>query len=131
MKMGEAVKRALSPGALVVVASADRLGVPHLATARGAAVSDDERIAFSDWFCFRTLENVAENPRVAVALLDLEGDRGVQLLGTVEQYVAKEFLDGYLPGEGKKGLMPQARHELRIRVERILELTSGPHSDEG
>jgi hypothetical protein len=44
--------------------------MPHLAAFTGLTVADSRHIVFSEWFCPKTIENLAGNPTVAVAVLD-------------------------------------------------------------
>jgi hypothetical protein len=131
MKIPPQVKDLLTAARLVQVATADKEGTPHMAAAKGVYVLDDKHVAFEEWFCMQTLENVDANPRIALSIIDPAGQKGYQLIGVVEKAVPTEMLDGYAPQvESKLGRIPQAKHRLKIKVEKILELSTGPHSDE-
>jgi predicted pyridoxine 5'-phosphate oxidase superfamily flavin-nucleotide-binding protein len=131
MKFTEGAKSVISPDRVVVVATSDGKGTPHLAAAKGISLVDTERVAFENWFCMQTLENIAKNPKVAISLLDPDGESGVQLIGTVDGDVVTEILNGFAPSEEKRpGSFPQAKHRLQIRVEKALKLSTGPHSDD-
>jgi len=52
------------------------------------------------------------------------------LIGTVENAFPTEVLNGFAPENEVRGSFPQAKHQLQIRVEKILWLVTGPHSDE-
>ncbi len=130
MRISDALKKAVSPEAVVLVATSDGSGTPHLAAARGLAIADDEHVAFADWFCFQTLRNLEKNPKVALALLEPDGTAGIQILGEVTAWETAEILDGYGPDDaGREVAFPQARQSLRIRVDELLSLSPGPHSD--
>lgn len=131
MKIPPDVNEMLTTERVVHVATSDAAGTPHLAAAKGLSVLDDEHLGFEDWFCMQTLKNLEENRRIAVSVLDPAFQKGYQLIGVVEKEVATEMLDGYAPeAEEKLGRIPQAKHQLRIRVEKVLGLSTGPHSDE-
>jgi hypothetical protein len=131
MRIPERVKGMVTKDQIVLVATSDRAGVPHLAAAKGLSLLDDEQVAFEEWFCFQTLKNIAENPRIALSLLETGGEHGFQLVGLVEGAEPTEMLDGYSPAEGEApSRIPQAKHRVRIRVQKILALSTGPHSDE-
>jgi predicted pyridoxine 5'-phosphate oxidase superfamily flavin-nucleotide-binding protein len=131
MKIPEPVKRLISRNQVILVATSDRKGVPHLAAAKGLFLLDEDRLAFENWFCFQTLRNITENPRIAVSLMEPGKDRGFQIVGAVEQMVPTAMLDGFTSEEAERGSpIPQTEYQFRIIIEKILELSTGPHSDE-
>jgi hypothetical protein len=107
------------------VASSDQSGHPHLAAGIGPQVPDSRHVAFSAWFCHRTLENLAVNPRLAVAVMNPATGAGYQLIGRVE----KTQQTGVLGNGLEKGPGPQVQYELVIRVEEVMEFTHGVHAD--
>ncbi|GAB4335858.1 MAG: hypothetical protein Kow0099_08520 [Candidatus Abyssubacteria bacterium] len=130
MKIPQHATSLLAADPLVQVATSDAQGTPHIAAAKGISVLDDEHLAFEDWFCTQTIENLEMNPRIALSVLDRTAHKGYQFIGTAEKAVLTEMLNGYAPEvESKLGPIPQAKHRLKIRVEKILELSTGPHSD--
>lgn len=129
MKIPTHAKEMLTKNPLAHVATSDKEGTPHIAAARGLQVFDDESVAFEDRFCMQTLRNIEENPKIALSLLETGGERGYQLIGTVVQSATTELLDGYLPPQGHHRI-PQAKHCLHIKVQKVLTLSAGPHSDE-
>jgi len=70
---------------IVQIATSGVDGRPHIAAARGLRVVNEERVAFEDWFCYQTLENISHNPRVALSILEPGNDHGYQLLGVVDK----------------------------------------------
>jgi hypothetical protein len=131
MKLPEKVKELMSPDRVILVATSDLKGIPHMAAAKGIVFTEEGQVIFENWFCIQTLKNILENPRIALSMFEPLGERGVQLLGVVEQDVPTEMLDGCSVGEeNQPSHIPQAKHRLQIRVENILELSTGPHSDE-
>ncbi|MBI4831531.1 MAG: pyridoxamine 5'-phosphate oxidase family protein [Candidatus Lindowbacteria bacterium] len=128
MIIPQAVKEMMAGDQVVLVATTDKKGTPHMAAAKGLTVLGDERVAFENWFCFRTLGNIHENPEIALSLL--KGERGFQLIGVVERSLATEVLDGYSPEVDRQSKFPQTKYRLLIRVNRVIELSTGPHSDE-
>jgi len=110
------------------VASADQRARPHLAAGRGLKVPDAEHIVFEAWFCRKTLENVAEVPRVAVAIVDPATGAGYQLAGTVEKTSAIGILNGFSPEIEAPGT-PQVQSRMVVRVEEIMEFSAGAHTD--
>ncbi|RPJ06749.1 MAG: pyridoxamine 5'-phosphate oxidase family protein [Deltaproteobacteria bacterium] len=79
----------------------------------------------------RTVENLRENPRLSLVILDPKTLKGFQILGQMERIEKGAMLDGYAPEtEEKWAGLPQAEHQLLIRVTEVLHLAPGPHSDE-
>ena len=128
MKIPTPAKEIVAKDPVVQVATSDKEGTPHIAAARGLQILDDESVTFEDWFCIQTLRNIEENPKVAVSLLEAGGRHGYQLIGTIVKSVTTEVLDGYLPLQ-EQHRIPHAKHRLHIKVEKVLMLSVGPHSD--
>jgi hypothetical protein len=74
------------------------------------------------------LENVAEVPRVALAVIDAATGGGYQLVGTVEKVIPIGILDGYAPEAEAPGT-PQVESRMVVRVEEIMEFSTGAHTD--
>ena len=112
-----------------IVASADQRSRPHLAASRGLQVPDPEHVVFEAWFCHKTLENVAEVPRVALVVVDPATGAGYQLAGVVESVSQTGILDGFAPEIEAPGT-PQVQWRMAVRVEEIMEFTPGAHTDQ-
>jgi uncharacterized protein len=126
--ISEKMKRFIEEVNHAFVASADQRARPHLAAAHGLAVPDPHHIVFEAWFCHKTLENVAEVPRLAIAILDPASGTGYQLSGRVESTANVGILNGFAPELEEPG-MPQVETRMVVRVEEILEFSQGPHTD--
>jgi hypothetical protein len=130
MKIPPLVRKMAVENQVVQIATSDTAGQPHIAAARGLRVVNDERVAFEDWFCYQTLKNVSQNARIALSIIEPGTDHGYQLIGRVERSVETEVLDGYTPGEEKHEPVPQTKHRLEVKIEKILKLSTGPHADD-
>ena len=131
MKIPDIVKPLISQDQVIVVATSDKSGNPHLAAAKGLLLLGEDRIAFENWFCFQTLRNISENPRISISLMEPGSERGFQLIGTVEKSVPTAMMDGFTSeDENKRAPFPQTEYQLQITVEKVFELSTGPHSDE-
>lgn len=122
------MKRFIEEVNCAFVASADQRARPHLAAGRSLKVTDPNHLAFEAWFCHKTLENVAEVPRLAIAIIDSASGMGYQLTARVESTTQISVLDGYAPGIEEPG-MPQAQWRMVVKVEEIMEFSSGVHTD--
>ncbi|RJP64972.1 MAG: pyridoxamine 5'-phosphate oxidase family protein [Candidatus Abyssobacteria bacterium SURF_17] len=131
MRIPREVREMIRTDHVVQVATSDPQGIPHIAAAKGLQILDEEHLVFENWFCFQTLENLSSNPHVAVSILNPGGENGYQLVGTVERTSATEMLDGHIPGEFERfGAIPQTKTQLQVKVEKVLELSTGPHADD-
>ncbi len=131
-KIPEYVQDKIAEAKIFIVATADKLGQIHLAAGKGLEIIDDKNVAFANWFCFKTLENLKENPSIAIGFIDSKTGKGYQLLGRVEAIHAGAILDGFTcecEDEESPVQYPQAQHELTIRISNILELSTDAHSD--
>lgn len=122
------MKRFIEESDYAFVASANQRARPHLAASRGLKVPDPLHVVFEAWFCRKTMENVSEVPRVAIAVVDPLSGAGYQLFGAVESVAEVGLLDGYVPGIEEPG-MPQVQWRMTVRVEEIMEFSHGVHTD--
>ena len=127
----EKVKRLVRKSGIVFLATTDRKGTPHIAASEGMTFTEDGKALFKAWFCLKTIENLSENGKLSLAILNPKTKEGYQILGEIERIDRGAILDGYGPdNEEKWAGYPQAEHQLLIRVQKVASLTSGPHSDE-
>jgi predicted pyridoxine 5'-phosphate oxidase superfamily flavin-nucleotide-binding protein len=118
----------LAEGRPVFVATADADGLPHVACAGRLAAGPQGRLLVTEWFCPGTLDNLACNPRIALAVWDEAADAGYQLVGQVERVEDMAVLDGYgEPGGGPQ--VPQVQRRLVVRVEAAMDFRKAPHTD--
>lgn len=126
--INENIKQFIEKIDIAYVASTDKSGRPHLAAVKGLTIPDSQHIVFSEWFCPKTIENIAGNPEIAIAVLDGETGKGYQLVGIVEKTMDIGILDGYDPAIDAKAT-PQVLYQLAILVDEIMEFTHGVHTD--
>jgi uncharacterized protein len=125
------VKSLIEAANLAVVATSDSKGRVHLATAKDMRVLVENRVAFEEWFCNETLSNLEGNPHVTVGVVDSNTGKGYQLMGQLVGADPEAMMDGFSKGEEVlPGQYPQTRYRLSIEVISVIELNTGPHSDE-
>ena len=125
------VKSLIEAANLAVVATSDSKGRVHLATVKDMMVLDGGRVAFEEWFCNKTLSNLEDNLHVTVGVVDSNTGEGYQLLGQLVGADPEAMMDGFSKGEAvSPGKYPQTRYRLSIEVFSVIELSTGPHSDE-
>jgi uncharacterized protein len=125
----EKLKKFVEEANWAFVASADQRSRPHLAASRGLKVPDAEHIVFEAWFCRKTLENVAEVPRVTLVVVDPTTGAGYQFVGKVEKVIPISILNGFAPEAEAPGT-PQVESRMVVRVEEIMEFSTGAHTDQ-
>jgi len=109
----------------VATASAD--GAPN-ATPKGTVQAlDDTTIIFADLFSKKTRDNLKENPKVAVTVVDYEKFEGYQFKGTAELINSGPIFDK-VKEELKKAPMelPEPEYVAKITVEEIFNQSAGP-----
>ena len=124
----EPVKRVIENVSYVFVASADTSGQPHVAIGEQVVISGDSLLIFENWFCPATLQNIASNTRVSVVAVMPDTGKGYQMIGTVVKSAETAFLNGYDPIVSIPET-PQVLTRFTVKVEKILEFTSGIHTD--
>lgn len=113
----------------VFLATADSMATPHMSIVQPISLDNQDRLKLMGWICQYTLNNLEENPKVAVIIWDAVKDTGFQLVGTMENMQQVAMLDGYAPGLEEKKHFPQIEWEILVRVEHILNFQKVPHID--
>jgi uncharacterized protein len=113
----------------VMIATTDRKGIPHIAAASKITVVSDNEVRVDGWFCSKTVQNLRENPNIALVVWDREFDRGFQLIGQCRNEKDIAVLDGFAPGMEERENIPQFERELSLKVNSILEFKRALHND--
>ena len=124
----EPVRSLIQKLTYIFVATTDSVGQPHMAIGEQVAIFGDSLLVFENWFCPSTLRNIASNTHVSVVAVLPGTGNGYQMLGTVIRSADMAFLNGYDPVV-KLPETPQVLTRFTVKVEQILEFTSGIHSD--
>ena len=131
MEIGGNIRSFMEGPRLVYVGTSDKNGRVHLSVTQGLRIVDERHVAFEEWFCTKTLENLKENPQISIGVIDSETGKGYQFIGEVEDVDLEAMLNGYAKDkEAEWRQYPQSQYQLHIRVDTITELNTGPHSDE-
>lgn len=131
MDRDNAINRALEIAneSIVLVATSDEKGVPHIAAANSISKPDAGRVAVTDWFCPETVVNATVGRSIAIVVWDSVLDEGHQIIGRVAAVEELAIMNGYLPGEDEKNSLPQEERRLIIDVEKVMAFRQAPHSD--
>ena len=117
------IKRFVEGIALAIIASVDATGNPHLALGR-IKVMDGEHLVLENWYCQSTLQNLEQNPRIAIAVMAEDMKIGYQFIGQLAHGFDVAHLSGYAPAMEPVG-EPQALTRMVVKVEEILAFCSG------
>ena len=113
----------------VLVATADRSGLPHVASAGSLQSISDRYVEVEAWFCPGTVLNLQQNRLISLVVWEPATDQGYQILGEVENIADKMMMDGYAPETEERAPLPQTDRTLRVRVDRVVSFSQAPHSD--
>ena len=117
-------------GGHLFVATADREGYPHMAPAARMNVISGEEVELEAWFCPVTLRNLERNKRIDLVVWDPGLNEGYHLLGRNERVEEIAILDGYDASAVENFRIPQVERRLKMRVEKVLPLRRGAHTDD-
>lgn len=112
----------------VFVATSDQSGQPHMAIGEQITIKGSSLLIFENWFCPSTLENISANSHISVVAVQPETGKGYQLLGSIITRTHESIPDVFEPAVH----IPEAPRVLTrftVKVEKVLEFTSGIHSD--
>lgn len=116
------VKAFLDANKMWVLATAGN--IPNAVPIYFTKVLDDNRLMLVDVFMKKTLENIKNNPKVAVAVYNAEKLQGYQLKG-----IATYLSEGPLVNQGNTmaaALKLTAKGVITIDVEEVLVTSPGP-----
>ena len=114
-------------GKLGWVATVNSAGMPNVTPKGTIQVVDDSTIIFADLFSLKTRENLRENPKVAVTVIDQEKGEGYQFKGTAELVDAGtlfEMVKEQLSKVPKQ--LPEPKYVAKITIEEIFNQSPGP-----
>ena len=111
------------------VATSDKMGIPNVGPKKSTRVLDDETLIFIEATGKKTLENIKENPLVAIAVVDKERLTGFRFCGHAQIITSgTEF-------EKAKQLAlqsnrPAPKAVITVKVEEIYNLKPGSTAGE-
>ena len=112
--------KALIKGQQAFVATATTDGIPSIAPKGSTRVLDEEHIVFAESAGKRTLDNIKNNPKVAIIVCDTAQMKCLRFSGTAEL-----LTEGPLYDEGKERMVkmgvPAPQAMVKVRVEEIYD----------
>ena len=106
---------------VIWVASSSLGGEPHLALSTELTMLDEKTVQLTSFCCLNTVDNLRDNPRVAIGVWSKKLDEGWQIVGTPTAVDVS-------PVEG--ATCPDAvQYTLTLTIDEALHLVPGQHSD--
>ena len=115
------------PGKMGWVATATRDGVPNVTPKGTVKVLDDHHVVFADLFSLKTRQNLEQNPKAAVTVIDPSTHRGYQIKGTAELLSTGPIYE-QMAAELKQAsaTLPAPKYVVKISVESVYDQSVGP-----
>lgn len=125
-RMDDDVLSVFSQTKVVPVATASRDGVPNVVPMTFVKILDDSAVLLADNYMDKAARNLAENPRIAICVWDLETKHAYQIKGEAELQHSGEIYDDTLAWvhETKPDTDPKAA--VVLRVSNVYVCHSGP-----
>jgi len=109
------------------VATASPDGVPNTTPKGTVRFIDDERIVFADLFSRKTRDNLQKNPKIAVAVMDLEKRQGYQFKGSAQLVDSGPIFDQVVEQLKKAPMqLPHPKYVVIINVDSVFDQSIGP-----
>ncbi|CAG4882144.1 conserved protein of unknown function [Georgfuchsia toluolica] len=114
-KMSQEVKRAIAEIKPGLIATASRTGKPNVSAKGSLRVLDDEHLLFVDVRSPGTLNNLQENPQVAILCLDPATRSGCRVSGISEILEAGPLFDQLSQEYAARNMA--VKHVVKVAVE--------------
>jgi uncharacterized protein len=128
-KLMQKMKDLIETRKLCSVATADQNGRPNVSPKGSIYVVDDDTLAFADLYSQKTRANLKMNPRIALAIVDFKTLRGYPFKDKAELLEERNIYNDvvcYLQTLPVR--LPDPQYVVKIKVEKILDLTFGNHT---
>lgn len=129
MIIPERVREFMEQDRLAYISTVSPDGVPNVAPKGSLVLLDDEHLVFADLYAGKTRSNLEKNPTIAVAIVNPAAYQGYQFKGTAELVDRGPAYDEVVARvEGGKMDLPRAKYAVKIRVDKIYDLSMGRNS---
>jgi predicted pyridoxine 5'-phosphate oxidase superfamily flavin-nucleotide-binding protein len=127
VRITEEIKAFIEANKPCMVATANGKGEPNVSPKGSIAVVDEEHVAFADVRSPRTRQNLKENPRVCVLMVNAQEHKFYQLSGRAEYLTSGPLYDGMAAAiKSKMPTLPAVAGVVKIRVDEIRDFGSVP-----
>ena len=111
------------------VGTATRDGVPNVTPKGTLRLLDDQHVIFADLFSLKTRQNLEQNPKVAVTVIEPNGTTGYQMKGTAELLTSGPLYDQVAAQLKQKSAgLPTPKYVVKITVEAVYDQSVGPNA---
>ena len=115
------------PGKMAWVATSTRWGEPNVTPKGTVRVMDDQHVIFADLFSLKTRQNLEQNPRVAVTVIDPATAKGYQIKGTAELVSSGPIYDQMAEQlKQSSPSLPSPKYVVKIAVDSVYDQSVGP-----
>lgn len=122
VKITDKIKTFIDANHPCLVATADATGEPNVSAKGSIRVLDEEHLAFADIRSLRTRQNLKENTRVCVLVLNVQERHVYQLNGGAEYITSGPLYDQITEGLRRVApTIPAPAGIVKIRVDEIRE----------
>ena len=126
VKLTPEMKEVFSKNKIFAVATASKKGIPNVAPMAMVQLVSDDTIWIGDNYMLKTLENVKENPHIAIYIWDPEKKKCFQIKGTVVVKTSGPDYEKIKAQIKVKGPHYPAKGLLILSVTEVFECTPGP-----
>jgi len=111
------------------VGTATRDGVPNVTPKGTLRLLDDQHVIFADLFSLKTRQNLEQNPKVAVTVIEPNGTNGYQIKGTAELLTSGPLYDQVAAQlKQQSASLPAPKYVVQITVEAVYDQSVGPNA---
>ncbi len=124
VKLTDEIKESLTGTKIVFLATASKDGIPNVVPIGAFKLLDDERLLISDQFFKKTLNNLKENPKIAISFWGEKG--GFQIKGSITLHTSDEVFtqDVAWMKEMRPNLTPKSA--VIMKITEVYIIKAGP-----
>ncbi|RXE55571.1 pyridoxamine 5-phosphate oxidase [Methanoculleus taiwanensis] len=125
VSLNDDMKAVFSKTKVFPMATASKTGVPNVAPMASVELADDATIWIMDNYMQKTLENLKENPAVALYVWDPDTKRCFQVKGSAEIQTSGEAYEKFRAKMKAKSEAYPAKSLIVISITEVFECTPG------
>ena len=130
--LNERMKEIFGKQGIFVLGTADLNGVPNVVPVGAVRILDDETILVSDQYFQKTLNNLKENPKVAISFWETGKGEGYQIKGNAtiqtEGKIYEETVEWIRQFSEKIGHPLKSKGAIVIKITAIYSVTPGSNA---
>lgn len=128
--LNERMKEIFAKQGVFVLGTSDLKGIPNVVPVGAVKILDDETILVSDQYFLKTLNNLKENPKVAMSFWEMEKGEGYQIKGEAtiqtEGKIYEETVEWIRKFGEEMGVSLKSKGAVVIKITAIYSVTPGP-----